>query len=219
MNRPYLDIGELPKELPVFPLAGCLLLPRAELPLNIFEPRYLAMVDAALAGARVIGVIQPAAESAAEPKPALCSVGCAGRITRFAETGDGRYFISLEGVCRFRSGTETTRDTPFRMFDVNYSDFFQDLAPQGGAEQADRDAVLKALRAYAERNSIAVDWESVAKASDETLINSLSMMSPFGIKEKQALLEASSLRARADVLIAIAEMDLAGGGKARPPLH
>ena len=218
MNRPYLDVGELPEELPVFPLAGCLLLPRTELPLNIFEPRYLAMVDAALAGARLIGVIQPVAESPAEPRPTLCSVGCAGRITRFAETGDGRYFISLEGVCRFRTKAETTRDTPFRTFDVNYSDFSRDLAPQDGAEQADRDAVLRALRAYAERNSIAVDWESVAKASDETLINSLSMMSPFGIREKQALLEASDLRARAEVLIAMAEMDLAGG-RARPPLH
>lgn len=219
MNRPYLDIGELPKEMPVFPLAGCLLLPRSELPLNIFEPRYLAMVDTALAGSRLIGVIQPVPESDTDAKPRLCPVGCVGRITRFAETGDGRYFIALEGVCRFRNGTETTRDTPFRMFDVDYSDFSRDLAPRDGAERADRDAVLRALRAYAERNSIAVDWESVAKASDETLINSLSMMSPFGIREKQALLEANGLRARAEVLIAIAEMDLAGGRRARPPLH
>lgn len=219
MNRPYLDIGELPKELPVFPLAGCLLLPRSELPLNIFEPRYLAMVDAALAGSRLIGMIQPVPESGAEAKPRLCPVGCVGKIIRFAETGDGRYFISLEGVCRFRNRKETTRATPFRMFDVDYSDFFRDLAPLDTADQADRGAVLQALRACAERNSIAVDWESVARASDEALINSLSMMSPFGIREKQALLEANGLRARAEVLIAIAEMDLAGGGQMRPPLH
>lgn len=219
MNRSYSDIGELPKTLPVFPLAGCLLLPRSELPLNIFEPRYLAMVDAALAGARLIGMIQPAPEAAAETKPPLCPVGCAGRITRFAETGDGRYLISLEGVCRFRSAAETTRHTPFRTFDVSYADFARDLAPPDKAERADRNAVLRALQAYAERNSIAVDWDAVAKASDESLINSLSMMSPFGVREKQALLEASGLRARAEVLIAIAEMDMAGGGQARPPLH
>ncbi len=219
MNRPYLDIGELPIDLPVFPLAGGLLLPRSELPLNIFEPRYLAMVDASLAGNRLIGMIQPLADAAGETKPALCPVGCAGKIVRFAETGDGRYFVSLEGVCRFQSGTETTRDTPFRTFKVDYSRFSPDLAAPDENERADRDAVLKALGAYAERNAIAVDWESVAKASDETLINSLSMMSPFGIREKQAILEANGLRARAEVLIAIAEMELAGGGQTRPPLH
>ena len=218
MNRPYFDIAELPRELPVFPLAGCLLLPRSELPLNIFEPRYLAMVDAALAGARLIAIVQPLPESAAETSPMLYPVGCAGKIVRFAETGDGRYFISLEGVCRFRSRTETTRDTPYRTFDVSYADFPRDLVSPTQAEQADRNAVLRALGAYAERNSIAVDWDAVAKASDESLINSLSMMSPFGIREKQALLEAGSLHARAEVLIAIAEMDLAGGQR-RPPLH
>lgn len=218
MNRPYIDISELPGELPVFPLAGCLLLPRAELPLNIFEPRYLAMVDAALAGERLIGMIQPQIETAGGATPALCSVGCAGRITRFAETGDGRYIISLEGVCRFRMAKETTRDTPFRRFALSYDAFAADLR-RSDAGQVDRDAVVKALRAFAEHNSISVDWESVAKASDEELINSLSMMSPFGIKEKQALLEAADLRARGEVLVAIAEMELASNGASRPPLH
>lgn len=219
MNRPYLDISELPKELPVFPLAGCILLPRSELPLNIFEPRYLAMVDAALSGARLIGMVQPVPDSAAETKPPLCPVGCVGRITRFAEIGDGRYFISLEGVCRFQNGTETTRDTLFRTFDVSFAEFSLDLAAPDEADRADRNAVLRALRAYAERNSIAVDWDSVSKASDESLINSLSMMNPFGIREKQALLEANGLRTRSEILIAIAEMDLAGGGRASSPLH
>ncbi|HMN72499.1 MAG TPA: LON peptidase substrate-binding domain-containing protein [Rhodoblastus sp.] len=218
MNRPYLDISELPAELPIFPLAGCLLLPRGELPLNIFEPRYLAMIDATLAGKRLIGMIQPRPDAASDRNPALCAVGCAGKITRFAETGDGRYVIALEGVCRFHVVQETTRDTPFRLFDVSYQGFARDL--QGpDSERVDRDAVLNALRAFAERNSISVDWESVAKASDEELVNSLSMMSPFGIKEKQALLEADNLRARGEVLVAIAEMELAGDGAGRPSLH
>ena len=218
INRPYENIGELPRELPVFPLAGCLLLPRAELPLNIFEPRYLAMVDAALAGKRLIGMIQPQPHSASEATPALCAVGCAGKITRFAETGDGRYFISLEGVCRFRIGRETTSDTLFRSFEAGYVDFSDDLTPLADAERADREAVLTALRAYAERNTIKINWEAVSNASDEDLINSLAMMSPFGIREKQALLEADGLRARAEVLVAIAELELAGSD-GRSPLH
>ncbi|MFT4099244.1 MAG: LON peptidase substrate-binding domain-containing protein [Rhodoblastus sp.] len=218
MNRLYLDIRELAGELPIFPLSGCLLLPRAELPLNIFEPRYLAMVDAALTGERLIGMIQPQAEIAGGATPALYSVGCAGRITRFAETGDGRYIISLEGVCRFHVAKETTRNTPFRRFEVKYDAFAADLQ-RSDAGQVDRDAVVEALRAFAEHNSVSVDWESVAKASDEDLINSLSMMSPFGVKEKQALLEAADLRARGEVLVAIAEMELASNGASRPPLH
>lgn len=219
MNRRYLDISELPRELPVFPLAGCLLLPRSELPLNIFEPRYLAMVDAALSGDRLIGMIQPRPEAVNDVKPALYGVGCVGRIVRFAEIGDGRYFISLEGVCRFHLDRERDSDTLFRVFDVGYTDFSHDLKEAADSGRADRTAVLGALRAYSERNAISVDWDSVSKASDEALINSLSMMSPFGIREKQALLEANDLRARGEVLVAVAEMELAGGGAGRSPLH
>lgn len=219
MNRPYRNTNELPRELPVFPLAGCLLLPRSELPLNIFEPRYIAMVDAALAGKRLIGMIQPLPQSVGETNPALCGVGCAGRVTRFAETGDGRYFISLEGVCRFRIKRESTDATPYRTFGVDYVAFSRDLAEPAKEDRPDREAVLAALRAYAEHNAFEIDWESVAKASDEMLINSLSMMSPFGVKEKQALLEADGLRARAEVLVAIAEMEMAGGAAGRLPLH
>lgn len=219
MNRRYLEIGELARELPLFPLAGCLLLPRSELPLNIFEPRYLAMVDAALSGDRLIGMIQPLPEAAGEVKPALYDVGCVGRIVRFAELGDSRYFISLEGVCRFRIDREFERDTLFRVFEVSYDAFAHDLKDAAGSDRADRTAVLGALRAYSERNAITVDWDSVSKASDEALINSLSMMSPFGIREKQALLEASDLRARGEVLVAVAEMELAGGATGRSPLH
>ncbi|MFV0280047.1 MAG: LON peptidase substrate-binding domain-containing protein [Rhodoblastus sp.] len=218
MNRPYLGIAELPRELPVFPLAGCLLLPQANLPLNIFEPRYLAMVDVALAGRRLIGMIQPLPDAVNDAKPELCAVGCAGRITQFAETGNGRYFITLEGVCRFRIGAEMERDTPFRVFNLDYADFSLDLSQTEDAHAIDRDAVLSALRIYAKRNEINVDWEAIAKLSDKVLVDSLCMMSPFGIMEKQALLEARDLRARAAALVAIAEMDLAGSDK-RPPLH
>ena len=204
--------------IPVFPLPGALLLPRGQMPLNIFEPRYLAMFDAALAADRLIGMIQPLPDSQDRTAPALCNVGCLGRITRFAETGDGRYFIGLDGICRFRIGAERPDAASFRRFDVSYDEFTADLDPGADRTPPNRGALLDALRAYAERNSIGIDWDAVAKASDESLINSLSMMSPFGIREKQALLEAGSLHARAEVLIAIAEMDLAGGQR-RPPLH
>lgn len=220
MNKPHRHVSELPAELPVFPLAGALILPRSELPLNIFEPRYLAMFDAALASNRLIGMIQPVPDASGMSSPALCAVGCAGRITRFAETGDGRYFIGLDGVCRFRVGAEKTTGQTFRTFAVDYSEFASDLDPNANMSPPDRNAVLEALRSYAERNSIGVDWDAVSKAPDEALVNALSMMSPFGVKEKQALLEATSLRARAEVLVALAEMDLAAGGASgRPPLH
>lgn len=218
MNRPYEDIAELPRSLPVFPLANCVLLPRAELPLNIFEPRYLAMVDAALASDRLIGMIQPLPEAAAENMPTLFAIGCAGRITRFAETGDGRYFISLEGVCRFRTRLEHMRDEAFRVFEVEYGDFAADIRSPPDSAAPDRDAVLNALQAYTERHSMRIDWDSVAKASDEELVNSLAIMGPFGIKEKQALLEARDLRDRAAVLVALAEMELAGD-RGGAPLH
>ncbi len=220
INRPYRNIGELPNVLPVFPLAGCLLLPRSELPLNIFEPRYLAMFDAALAGDRLIGMIQPLPDSQDRTAPALCNIGCLGRITRFAETGDGRYFIGLDGICRFRIGAERPDAASFRRFDVSYDEFTADLDPGADKMPPNRGALLDALRAYAERNSIGIDWDAVAKAPDEALVNALSMMSPFGVKEKQALLEASNVKVRAEVLVALAEMDLAAGtASGRAPLH
>ena len=219
INKPYRDVHELPAELPVFPLAGCLLLPRSELPLNIFEPRYLALLDTALAGNRLLGMIQPAPDSSGMTAPQVCAVGCVGRITRFAETGDGRYFVGLDGVCRFRVGAEKSTELLFRTFAVDYTEFASDLDPRANTAPPDRGAVLEALRSYADRNSIGVDWDAVSKAPDEALVNALSMMSPFGVKEKQALLEAADLRARAQVLVALAEMDLAAGAGGRPALH
>lgn len=219
MNRSYRSLGDLPSTLPVFPLSGCLLLPRCELPLNIFEPRYVAMIDAALAGDRLIGMIQPDPDIAPQENVSLCRIGCAGRLTRFAETGDGRYLISLEGVCRFRIGAERTTDTLFRIFDVDYDEFQADLVASNGDTRAEREAVLQALRGYAERNGVSVDWDEIRQASDETLINALSAMSPFGAREKQALLEAPDLKRRAAILVALAEIDMSAADRRRGPLH
>ena len=218
-NRPYRSVADLPQEIPVFPLPGALLLPRCELPLNIFEPRYIAMIDAALAGERMIGMIQPARDSVVGASPDLQAIGCAGRLTRFAETNDGRYIVSLEGVCRFTIERETTKATPYRKFAVSFAAFADDLVESHGEEAVDRDAVLRALRAFAEKHALQIDWTAITNASGETLVNALSMMSPFGPREKQALLEARDLRARAEMLVAITDMDLAGDERGRAPLN
>lgn len=206
----YMKPQDLPEILPIFPLPGALLLPRGQMPLNIFEPRYLAMVDAALAGGRVIGMIQP--DPAGIDRiglPQLYTVGCAGRLTQFAETGDGRYLIQLTGVSRFRLIGEEAAGTPFRLARVDFSRFENDLRPGLGEEGVDRPALLAALRSYSDANRIPIDWGSIEQAPNEALVNALSMMSPYGVREKQALLEAEDLRARAAMLIAITEMELA----------
>jgi Lon protease-like protein len=205
----------LPAVMPVFPLTAALLLPRADMPLNIFEPRYLAMIDAALLGDRVIGMVQPDHEATPLPVgPALCAVGCAGRITSFAETGDGRYMINLTGIARFRIVDEVAATTPFRQCRVSAVPFAVDFAACAGEESVDRDAVLRTFCAYLKAHNLEADWESVGRASNETLVNTLAMMAPFGPAEKQALLEAPDLRARAETLIAITEMSLAGEARA-----
>lgn len=209
-NRRYRDPSELPRLLPLFPLEGALLLPRGAMPLNVFEPRYLAMVDRALAGDRMIGMIQPLPDGPNLAHPALYGVGCAGRITQYAETGDGRYLISLTGICRFRLLDEVVDDEPFRLANVEYAPFAGDLALEPDDLSIDRAALLATLRKYAERNNYAVDWESVNKAPTLALIDALAMASPFGPREKQALLEAVDPAARADVLMAIAEVEMAG---------
>jgi Lon protease-like protein len=208
-NRKYDGPGDLPAVIPVFPLPGALLLPRADMPLNIFEPRYLAMVDAALAGERVVGMIQPDDKLAACARgPSLCVIGCAGRITSFAETGDGRYMITLTGIARFRVVEELAPPTPFRQCRISADLFAGDFATLNGEEAVDRRAVLKTFSAYLDAHNLEADWESVGRASNETLINTLAMMAPFAPAEKQALLEAPDLRARAETLVAITEMTL-----------
>ncbi len=209
-NRRYGDPAELPPRIPLFPLEGALLLPRGALPLNIFEPRYLAMIDHALTTDRLIGMIQPLPDQDDHTNPALYGVGCAGRITQFAETGDGRYLVTLTGICRFRLQGETSGDSPFRVGSADYATFAGDLALEPDSTSVDRSALLATLRRYAERNNYAVDWQSVNKAPTLALIDALAMASPFGPREKQALLEAPDPATRAEVLVAIAEVEMAG---------
>ncbi|NDA45704.1 MAG: peptidase S16 [Alphaproteobacteria bacterium] len=212
INKPYVDINLLPALIPVFPLDGALMLPRGHLPLNIFEPRYMTMIDDALKTERLIGMVQPDVMSEMERGEfKLHSVGCLGRLTQLAETGDGRYIISLTGVIRFKLVEELRVITPYRQCIVAYEPFAEDLIAHSGESLVDRRAVLEALRAYAERTKIKIDWKSIDQASNEDLVNALSMMSPFGPKEKQALLEAPTLKARAEVLVAITEIELARG--------
>ena len=209
---------EMPGVLPLFPLSGALLLPRGQLPLNIFEPRYLAMIDDALRTHRMVGMIQPDPE-AGDERPPLFKVGCAGRITQFAESGDGRYILTLTGVSRFAMIEEVAAMTPYRQGRIDFQAFASDFKPREGEEQVDRDGVLKALRDFAEENHLQIDWDSINQAPNEALVNALSMMSPFGPREKQALLEASDLKGRAEVLVAITEIELARGRNAPSSLQ
>jgi Lon protease-like protein len=210
----YKSTADLPARLPVFPLPSALLLPRAELPLNIFEPRYLQMVSDAMAGDRMIGMIQPADDSAdLMARPKLCSVGCAGRITSYAETPDSRILITLTGVCRFQVESELITVTPYRSVDARYDMFAGDLIAENGQELVDRAALLKAFRDYLNANDLRADWEQVLSASTESLVNTLSLLSPNTPREKQALLEAADLKTRADVLIALTEIALSKRSK------
>jgi Lon protease-like protein len=220
VNRPYKDASGLPEIVPVFPLTRALLLPRGELPLNIFEPRYLAMVDDAIASQRVIGMIQPlSGEDERETAPALHRIGCAGRITRFLETGDGRYLISLTGVARFDIVEELPSTLPYRKCRVSYERFLRDLEPGAGEDDVDRSGMIRMLREFADGSKLEVDWTSIDAAPNEALVNALAMMSPFGTNEKQALLEAIDLKSRAEMLVALAELDLAQNSDEPPHFH
>lgn len=208
-NHTYSDVNDIPAVVPVFPLPGALLLPGSQMPLNLFEPRYLAMFDAALCSTRLIGMIQPVFNGdVGDPeKPNLCNVGCLGRIISHTETGDGRYMINLQGVARFRVIDELDVPTPFRQCRIG--PFASDLTPSNESETVNRDELLATFKAYLEANDLEADWESVNKAGNESLVNALSVMSPYGPAEKQALLEAPDLKSRAETLVAITEMSLA----------
>jgi uncharacterized protein len=219
INVPYKGPDEMPGVLAVFPLEGALLLPRGELPLNVFEPRYMAMVDDALRAHRLIGMIQPDPQAEGRSRPPLCDIGCVGRITQIAETGNGRYVLTLSGVARFRVVDELPAATPYRQCRVDFSGFAGDFVPRAGEGEVDRAGVLRTLREFAQANDLQVDWKSVEAAPNEALVNALSMMSPFGPREKQALLEAKTLKDRADVLVAITEMELARGDGAPTSLQ
>jgi Lon protease-like protein len=210
-NARYLTERDFPETVPLFPLAGALLLPGGRLPLNIFEPRYLEMFDAAIGGDRLVGMVQPRlnGELRSDGEPELCAIGGLGRITSFSEAGDGRYLISLQGICRFRIQSEITSRSPYRQ--AHILPFLGDLDMEEGAAEVDRTGLLRVFRAYLDANGLDADWDSVARAENATLVNALSMMAPYGPAEKQALLEAPDLKTRAETLIAITEMELAGG--------
>jgi Lon protease-like protein len=209
--------GPLPDVIPIFPLTGVLLLPRARLPLNIFEPRYLAMIDDSLRdGHRLIGMIQPDPTHPGPDanKPNLFHVGCVGRITQFAESGDGRYLIQLTGVARFRIEEELPVATPYRQCRVSYQPFADDFVARKGEDEVDRKALLRALNDFLKANNLKADWKGIENAPNEALVNALAMMSPYDTAEKQAMLEAPDLKTRAEILIAVTEIELA---KSRTP--
>ena len=193
----------LPTVLPVFPLGGAVLLPRGVLPLNIFEPRYLAMVRDAMAGDRLIGMIQPRGTSEDVKRPGLFDVGCAGRITDCRETGDGRMVIALTGVARFAVARELDVTTPYRQVMPDFEAFADDAGEPRPLAPAARSALETTLRTYLDAQGLSADWKAVAEADDETLVTTLSAVCPFDPVERQALLEARDLPARAATLNAL----------------
>ncbi len=228
MNVIYKGSADLPENIPIFPLPGALLLPRGQMPLNIFEPRYLAMVDDSLRdGHRLIGMIQPdlshpdPAHPDPEDRPNLFKIGCVGRITQLAESGDGRYLMQLTGVARFRVEAELKVATAYRQCRVSYQPFADDFIARKGEDEVDREALLAALSSFLKANNLKTNWQDIESAPNEAVVNALAMMSPYGAAEKQALLEAPDLKSRAEILIAVTEMELAkktaGGGE--PPLQ
>ncbi|RFP90722.1 ATP-dependent protease [Rhodobacteraceae bacterium 63075] len=206
MSRP-----DLPETIPIFPLPGALLLPRSNLPLHIFEPRYLQMLDDALkTDHRLIGMIQPNAGPNGDDS-GLMSIGCAGRITQFAETEDGRYMVTLTGRSRFRVQREIEGFTPYRRCDVSWEGFERDRGPEDKDPGFDRSRFLALLSRYFDTKGLNTDWETLKDADDELLVNSLSMLLEFAPEDKQALLEAPSLSTRRETLVTLIEFDLHGG--------
>ena len=219
MDR-YRTLADLPEDVPVFPLRGVILLPRATVPLNIFEPRYLQMFDAMLRSNRMVAIVQPdqtasgnekAEESTVKNNVPVRSVACLGRLTAFQELDDGRMIVSLTGIARCETVREIRTEHPYRTFRMRYGRFAADLVSGAGEDDVDREALLKTLKAYLEARQLNADWPAISRSSSETLINSLSIISPYGPEEKQALLEAHDLKTRADVLVALAEMEIAAG--------
>ncbi|MBI1245756.1 MAG: peptidase S16 [Alphaproteobacteria bacterium] len=206
-----LTIADMPAALPVFPLPGVLLLPRGRLPLNIFEPRYLAMVEDALARPdKLIGMIQPTEKERKGKAQPLYPVGCAGRITSWSETEDGRFLIQLTGIARFDIGAEIPSTRGYRMFDPDFGRFADDFGepPPGGF---DRVRLLAALKAFFSAEGLQGDWDSIEQAPDERIVNTLAMLCPFSPEEKQGLLECATLAERAKAMTGFCEARTAGG--------
>jgi Lon protease-like protein len=208
-----MNAAELPDTIAIFPLPGALLLPRSRLPLHIFEPRYLQMFEDALkTPARLIGMVQPN-EVPGRAGNGLHTIGCAGRITQFSETEDGRYLITLGGMSRFRVLKEIEGFTPYRRCEVAWDGFERDLGPDEKDTCFARPKFLNLLERYFDARDLSADWETLKEADDELLINSLSMMLDFDPEDKQALLEAPSLETRRETLVTLIEYLLRGGNE------
>jgi Lon protease-like protein len=210
MNRNYRGAAELPAEIALFPLSGAILLPGGQMPLNIFEPRYLAMFDDAMRGDRIIGVIQPQADRDGAPGeyPALRAIGAAGRITQMSETGDGRYFVVLSGVARFRLVEELEVTTPYRRAKVDFTPFAEDFFPEETISPARRENLNAIAFDLAQALKLEIARKDIESMPDFDMISVFSMIGPFNPSEKQALLEAHALAGRADLLLALAEVAL-----------
>jgi Lon protease-like protein len=204
-------LTDLPDTIPVFPLPGALLLPRARLPLHIFEPRYLQMLDDTMKTPhRLIGMVQPREVPAGSDRR-LHSIGCAGRLTQFSETEDGRYMITLSGRSRFRVLREVAGFSPYMRAEVSWSGFERDLGGTESDPGFKRDQFMELLGKYFQAQELSTDWSSLKEAEDELLINSLSMLCPLDPEDKQALLEAPSLPTRRETLVTLLEFALRGG--------
>jgi len=222
----YRRPADLPPRIPLFPLRGAILLPRATLPLNVFEPRYLEMIDNVMSGDRLIGIVQPIQDAIHDEEESplgrsvgLRNVGCVGRVTSYQEVDDGRIVITLTGITRYQVLDEAVTDRPYRVASVSYDRFASDLSEGLGEDQVDRTNLLRVLRSYLDANRLEADWAAIQRASSEFLINALCVMCPYGPEEKQALLEAEDLKRRADVLVALAEMELASSGSSGSTLQ
>ena len=200
------NFNDLPAALPIFPLTGVLLLPRGSLPLNIFEPRYINMITDALASDRMVGMVQPSTANAEahEGEPAVYPTGCAGRITHFEKTDDGRFILSLKGISRFAIVEEIPTVRGYRKCAVDWDRFRGDMAAP--AAKIDRKTLVGAVRSYFTVKGIQADWNAIDQAEDEALVTSIAMLCPFDPSEKQALLEAADLTARAELLTAVVQM-------------
>lgn len=215
MASARLRLSDLPQVVPVFPLDGALLLPGGHLPLNIFEPRYLNMLDDVMAGDRMIGMIQTRA-GGDRATPKLATIGCVGRVTSFAETPDGRYAISLTGVCRFTLERELDLKTPYRQVCADYGRFLQDLEDDVEPDAEQRVILFEALKGYLDNRGLAMDWTAAEDAPLGPLVNTLAMALPFDSTEKQALLEATDADDRRAALVTLLRFDAAGGSQGDP---
>jgi Lon protease-like protein len=221
LHERYRRPSDLASDIPLFPLLGVVLLPRTQLPLHVFEPRYLAMIEHVLAGPRLLGIVQPVGEGGDTGSPAgksapLNRVGTAGRLTSFRELEDGRLAITLTGVCRFVVGAELTTDEPYRIARVDYAPFAEDLVPDAGDDAVDRAHLLAVLEAQRVAGHLSIEKGALDRAPTEIVVNAISVGGPFSPAERQALLEAPSLAERGRILVALAEMALAATTDGRP---